>query len=234
MSIFLSEFLGSMFLILFGVGVVANVLLDKSKGQNAGWLTINFGWAMAVFIGIYISTSSGSHLNPAVTIAMAYLGRISTSDILPYLGGQLLGCFTGAVITWLLYIQHYDITEDKSTKLATFSTGPAIRNTVHNILSEVIGTFALVSCILFLPNTTTDLGHLNPLPVALIVLAVGISLGGPTGYAINPARDLGPRIAHFILPIKGKGDSDWQYSWIPIVGPILGALIAAIFYNILH
>ena len=230
MSILLSEFLGCTFLLLFGAGVVANVVLDKTKGHNSGWMVINFGWAMAVFIGIYVATSSGSHLNPAVSIAFASMGRIAWSDLPQYLAGQFLGCFTGSVLAWFSYRQHMDNTIDADMKLATFCTAPAIRSSVQNVISEAVGTFALISGILFLPNSTTDLGHLNPLPVALLVLGIGLSLGGPTGYAINPARDLGPRIAHFILPIKGKRDSDWAYSWVPVIGPIIGAQLAVALY----
>ena len=234
MNIFISEFLGSFFLMLLGCGVVANVLLDKSKGQHGGWIVIAFGWAIAVFVGVYISSPSGSHINPAVSIAFAVMGRISLLDLPYYLSGQVLGCFFGASATWLSYRHHFDVTEDKDIKLAVFCTAPAIPNILQNLLSEAIGTFSLMSGILFLPNTATDLGHLNALPVALLVLGIGLSLGGPTGYAINPARDFAPRVAHFLLPIKSKRDSNWSYSWIPIVGPICGALVSVLLYNVLY
>jgi glycerol uptake facilitator protein len=217
--------------LLFGVGVVANVLLAKTKGHSGGWLLINFGWAMAVFIGVSIAGASNAHLNPAVTLAMFLKGQITSDLVLPYISAQLLGAFAGSLLAWLLYRNHYDETKDASTILATFSTGPAIQNPISNLVSEVIGTFALVSIILLWPETQTDLGKLNPLPVALLVLGIGISLGGPTGYAINPARDFGPRLAHALLPIKHKGSSDWSYAWIPILGPILGGLLAVMLDN---
>jgi glycerol uptake facilitator protein len=231
MQIFISEFVGTFFLLLFGVGVVANVLLAKTKGHSGGWLLINFGWAMAVFIGVSIAGASNAHLNPAVTLAMFLKGQITSDLVLPYISAQLLGAFAGSLLAWLLYRNHYDETKDASTILATFSTGPAIQNPISNLVSEVIGTFALVSIILLWPETQTDLGKLNPLPVALLVLGIGISLGGPTGYAINPARDFGPRLAHALLPIKHKGSSDWSYAWIPILGPILGGLLAVMLDN---
>ncbi len=230
MSIFLSEFLGSFFLILLGSGVVANVVLEKTKGQNAGFLAIAFGWAVAVFVGIYVSSPSGSHINPAVSIALAALGKIPVNVLPEYFSGQILGCLVGSSAAWLAYKPHFDVTDNADLKLAVFCTAPAIRQKFYNLITEAIGTFALMAGILFLPNTTTDLGHLNPMPVALLVLGIGLSLGGPTGYAINPARDLGPRIAHFLLPIKGKRDSDWSYGWVPVVGPIIGSLTAVFVY----
>lgn len=232
MSIFISEFIGTFFMLLFGVGVVANVLLTHTKGQNSGWFLINIGWAMSVFIGISVSTSSGSHLNPAVTLAMLMKGNITADTLIPYLSGQLLGCMAGAVLAYLLYRPHYDATEDNGLKLATFSTGPAIPSTFDNLISEIVGTFALIGVILFLPKMQTDLGHLNALPVALLVLGIGVSLGGPTGYGINPARDLGPRIVHALLPMKSKGDSNWSYAWIPVVGPCIGAILAVLLHNL--
>lgn len=227
MNIFLSELMGMAVLILLGNGVVANVVLNKTKGQNSGWIVITIGWAMAVFAGVYVATASGGHLNPAVTIAFAGLEKIPWSDVHVYIGGQFCGAFAGSVLVWGAYKQHFDETPDGDTKRHVFCNTPAIRNNFYNLLTEVIATFALVFGVLMLPDTTTDLGKLNALPVALLVLGIGISLGGPTGYAINPARDLGPRIMHALLPLKNKGSNDWGYSWIPVIGPVLGALLAA-------
>ena len=228
MSPFLGEFIGTALLIVMGDGVVANVVLNKSKGQNSGWIVITFGWAMAVFIGVYAAThfGSGGHLNPAVTIAAAAFGKFDASLIAQYIGGQFAGALAGATLVWLAYMQHFEQTEDKDMKLAVFCNAPAIRSIGHNLLTEIIGTFILVFGALSMSKPTDALGTLNALPVALLVLGIGLSLGGPTGYAINPARDLGPRIAHFILPIPGKRDSDWGYSWIPVAGPIIGAVVA--------
>ncbi|MBL7729198.1 MAG: aquaporin family protein [Dinghuibacter sp.] len=234
MNIFLSELMGMAMLILLGNGVVANVVLNKTKGQNSGWIVITFGWAMAVFVGVYVASFSGGHLNPAVTIALAMLEKTPWADAPSYFAGQFCGAFLGSVLVWGAYKQHFDETPDGDTKRHVFCNTPAIRNTFHNLLTETIGTFALVFGVLMLPNTTTDLGKLNALPVALLVLGIGISLGGPTGYAINPARDLGPRIMHALLPIKNKGSNDWNYAWIPVLGPILGAALAASVYNLLQ
>jgi glycerol uptake facilitator protein len=233
MSPFLGEFIGTALLIILGDGVVANVVLSKTKGQNSGWIVITFGWAMAVFIGVYASNSLGGsgHLNPAFTIALSVFGDFDTSLLLPYIAAQMLGAMTGALIVWLVYQQHFAETEDKDLKLAVFSTAPAIRNTGNNLITEIIGTFILVFGALSMSKPGTSLGSLDALPVGLLVLGIGLSLGGPTGYAINPARDLGPRIAHFILPIPGKRNSDWSYAWIPVVGPIIGALIAAFLFQ---
>lgn len=234
MNIFTSELIGTAMLILLGNGVVANVVLNKTKGNNSGWIVIAFGWAMAVFIGVFISSKvSGAHLNPAVTFALAYLGKIESSLILSYIGGQMLGAMIGSLLVWAAYKQHYDATEDTAAKLATFSTGPAIRKPLNNLITEAIGTFVLVFAVLFIIAPDNSLGALDALPVAFIVLAIGLSLGGPTGYAINPARDLGPRIMHAILPIGKKGSSDWGYSWIPVIGPIIGGLLAAMAFEIL-
>ena len=232
MSPFLGEFAGTALLFIMGGGVVANVVLNKTKGNNSGWIVITFGWAMAVFLGVYASASLGGsgHLNPAVTIAMAVFGNFDTSLLLTYLGAQFAGATVGAIIVWIAYKQHFDATEDKELKLAVFSTGPAIRNPFYNLITELIGTFILVFGALTMAQPASSLGTLDALPVSLLVLGIGLSLGGPTGYAINPARDLGPRIAHFILPIKNKRDSDWSYAWIPVVGPILGGLLAAFVY----
>ncbi len=234
MTPFVAELLGTALIIIFGDGVVANVLLKNSKGNNGGWIVIAFGWAMAVFIGVYVSAAaSGAHLNPAVTLALAYLGKFDWSLVPGYLLAQLLGGMLGALLVWAVYRQHYDATTDADLQLATFCTGPAIRNYPQNLLTECLATFIFVVAILFIAKPTDatgqsfGLGALDALPVALLVLGMGLSLGGPTGYAINPARDLGPRIMHFILPIKGKRDSDWAYSWVPVLGPVTGALLAA-------
>ncbi len=228
MSPFLAEFIGTMFIILLGNGVVANVLLAKSKGNNGGWIVITFGWAIGVFVGVYSSASvSGAHLNPAITIALAAIGKFEWINVPSYILAQLLGAMTGSLLMWLAYRKHFDETTDAEAMLAIFCTGPAIRNKVANLTTEIIGTFVLMLGVLFIAAPQNTLGALDALPVALLVLGIGLSLGGPTGYAINPARDLGPRIMHFILPIKNKRNSDWSYSWIPIAGPIAGALIAA-------
>lgn len=230
MTPFLGEFIGTALLITMGGGVVANVVLSKTKGQNSGWIVITFGWAMAVFLGVYASNKLGGsgHLNPAVTIALSAFGDFDSSLLITYLAAQLSGAFTGAVVMWVAYKQHFDATADKNLKLAVFSTGPAISNPLYNLLTEIIGTFILVFGALTMSKSAQTLGALDALPVALLVLGIGLSLGGPTGYAINPARDLGPRIAHFILPISGKRDSDWGYSWIPLAGPVIGGLLAAL------
>ena len=222
-----------MFLIILGDGVVANVLLNKTKGNSSGWIVITFGWAIAVFVGVYISShGSAAHLNPAVTIAMASFNNFSWGDVPIYIAGQFVGAMLGAFIVWLSYKQHFDETSDASLQLAVFSTAPAIRNNFNNLLTEIIATFVLVMGVLFMTNPGTSLGTLNALPVGLLILGIGLSLGGPTGYALNPARDLAPRIMHAILPIKNKGTSDWSYSWIPVLGPIIGGVLAAFLFNI--
>jgi len=233
MSPFLGEFIGTALLIILGAGVVANVVLSKTKGQNSGWIVITFGWAMAVFVGVYASTKLGGsgHLNPAVTIALSVFGDFDSSLLVTYLAAQFGGAFTGAVVAWLAYKQHFDETADKELKLAVFCTAPAMRNPVYNLITEIVGTFVLLFGALLMSKPASSLGALDALPVALLVLGIGISLGGPTGYAINPARDLGPRIAHFILPIPGKRDSDWSYAWIPVAGPVIGGLIAAFLFK---
>jgi glycerol uptake facilitator protein len=244
MNIFLGEVIGTMFLILLGDGVVANVLLAKSKGQNSGWIVITTAWAMAVFVGVYTSVAVGgnAHLNPAVTIGLAINGAVAWGDVPTYILGEFLGAAIGALLVWLSYLPHWAETADKGLKLAVFSTGPAIRNTGTNLLTEIIGTFALMFGVFLIKGatmvsgaavSTINLGALGALPVALLVWVIGLALGGPTGYAINPARDLGPRIMHFLLPISGKGDSDWNYSWIPVVGPLVGAAVAAIIFGAL-
>jgi glycerol uptake facilitator protein len=232
---FFAEFIGTFLLLLLGDGVVANVVLNKTKGQNGGLMVIAFGWAIAVFVGVYASLYLGGkgHLNPAVTIAMAWLGNFAWADVPAYIGGQFAGAFLGAVVVWVGYRQHFDATPDGNSKLAVFCTGPAIRSTGNNLVTEMIGTFVLVLGALLMSASEYKMGALDALPVALLVLGIGLSLGGPTGYAINPARDLGPRIAHFILPMRQKRDSDWSYSWIPVIGPIAGAMIAAFIYTLI-
>lgn len=232
MSPFIGEFFGTALLILLGGGVVANVVLNKTKGQSSGWIVITFGWAMAVFLGVYASTNLGGsgHLNPAVTIALATFGDFDKSLLLPYIGAQFAGAFTGAVLVWIAYKQHFDATEDGGLQLAVFSTAPAIRNPVYNLATEIIGTFVLLFGALTISKPGANLGALDALPVALLVLGIGLSLGGPTGYAINPARDLGPRIAHFVLPMPNKSSSDWSYAWVPVVGPVIGGLLAALLF----
>jgi glycerol uptake facilitator protein len=235
MTPFISELTGTALLIILGDGVVANVILNKTKGNNGGWIVITFGWAIAVFVGVFASAaSSGAHLNPAVTIALATAGKFAWASVPIYIAAQMLGAMLGSLIVWLVYRSHFEATPDTGTQLAVFCTGPAIRNTVDNLISEIIGTFVLILGVLFLAAPGNSLGSLDALPVALLILGIGLSLGGTTGYAINPARDLGPRIMHSILPIKGKGGSDWRYSWIPIVGPVIGCLLAALCFSLIH
>jgi glycerol uptake facilitator protein len=232
MTPFVSELTGTTLLIILGDGVVANVILNKTKGNNGGLIAITFGWAIAVFVGVYASAAvSGAHLNPAVTIALATAGKFEWALVPTYIGAQMLGAMLGALIVWVAYRQHFDATESAATKLGVFCTSPSINKPVDNILSEVIGTFVFILAILFITKSQSSMGALDALPVALLVLGIGLSLGGPTGYAINPARDLGPRIMHAILPIKNKGGSDWSYSWIPVVGPIIGAVLAALLWQ---
>jgi len=237
-TIFLSETVGTALLILLGGGVVANVLLTKSKGFNGGWLLINFGWGLAVYAGVIVSYSSGAHLNPAVTVGLWTSGAdefvpgvaVSALSILTYFAAQMLGAVIGATLVFLAYKKHFDETDDAGAKLAVFSTGPGIRAYGWNVLTEVIATFVLVFVVIGFGRNgeAGGLAALGALPVALIVIAIGASLGGPTGYAINPARDLGPRIAHALLPIKGKGPSDWSYAWVPVVGPLIGGALAGV------
>jgi glycerol uptake facilitator protein len=236
MSAYIGEVIGTMILILLGDGVVANVVLGKTKGNNSGWIVITTGWAMAVFIAVYITGwVSGAHINPAVTVGLAVAGMFPWAQVPGYIIAQIVGAFLGAVLVWLAYYQHWAATPDPGAKLAVFSTGPAIRNTVWNLITEIIGTFMLVFGVFGIgaanaAASAVSLGALGALVVGFLVWGIGLSLGGPTGYAINPARDLGPRIAHAILPIPGKGSSDWGYSWIPVVGPIIGAVIAALLW----
>ncbi len=232
MSPFIAELLGTLFLILLGNGVVANVVLSQSKGSGGGWIVIAFGWAMAVFVGVYVAThGSAAHLNPAVTIAMAAFNGLPWADVPIYLAGQLIGAMAGSCLVWLTYRQHFDATADAGLQQACFCTAPAIPNKFYNFISEMIGTMVLLLGVLFMTKSANSLGTLDALPVGLLVLAIGLSLGGPTGYAINPARDLGPRIMHAILPMKNKGDSNWGYSWVPVIAPIVGALLAVWLYK---
>jgi glycerol uptake facilitator protein len=239
MTILVAEILGTMMLILLGNGVVANVVLKDTKGNNSGWIVITTGWALAVFVGVIIAGPySGAHLNPAVTIGLATAGKLSWSLVPEYIAGEMIGAMLGAFLVWIFYKDHFKITENEAGKLACFSTGPAIKNTLSNLISEIIGTFVLIFVIFHLAGPSINLGidagahiglgSLGALPVALLVWVIGLSLGGTTGYAINPARDLGPRIMHSILPVKGK--SNWAYAWIPIVGPIIGCVIAALLH----
>jgi glycerol uptake facilitator protein len=234
MKILLGEIFGTMFLILLGDGVVAGVLLAKSKANNAGWIVITTAWALAVFVGVVVAGPfTGAHLNPAVTFGLAVQGATPWDKVPSYLIGEMVGAMIGAALVALHYWPHWKETEDPGLKLAVFSTGPAIRNYPLNFVSEVIGTFVLVFVVLAFGSngSAAGLASLGALPVALLVFAIGMSLGGTTGYAINPARDLGPRIIHQLLPIPGKGDSDWAYAWVPVLGPIAGGVLAALVYN---
>lgn len=232
-DIAIAETIGTALLIILGDGVVAGVLLGKSKAQNSGWIVITTGWALAVAVGVYaIGGLTGAHLNPAVTLGLATIG-LTEWDVVPYyLVGEFVGAFIGAVVVYLHYLPHWAATEDPGLKLAVFSTGPAIRNTVTNLISEIIGTFMLVFGVLAITSNEISAG-LVALLVGFLVWGIGLSLGGPTGYAINPARDLGPRIAHAVLPIAGKGGSDWEYSWIPVVGPVIGGILGAVAFQAL-
>lgn len=238
MSPVLAEFFGTAILIVLGDGVVANVVLQRTKGHNSGWIVITAGWALGVTIAVYcVNAISGAHLNPAVTIALATTGAFDWAKVPMYIAAQIGGGFLGGVIVWVSYLPHWKVTPDPTSKLAVFSTVPAIRQPLANLGSEIIGGFALVLSLLavlspgnFVPGSDLAKGF-GPLLVGVIVMAIGLSLGGPTGYAINPARDLGPRIAHAVLPIHGKGSSDWAYAWIPIVGPTIGGVLGALVYN---
>ena len=247
--LFLSELVGTAMLVLLGCGVVANVALAKTKGFNGGFLMVTFGWGFAVFAGVIVAYASGAHINPAVTLGLVANGAtefgnaglgltvpVDPLSVSAYIGAQFLGAIIGAVIVWLAYKQHFDAEPDPAPKLGTFSTGPGIRNFAWNLVTEIIGTFVLVFVVIgFGGGRQGDggLAALGALPVALLVIGIGVSLGGPTGYAINPARDLGPRIAHAILPIPNKGTSDWGYSWIPVVGPIIGGVVAGLVSHVL-
>ena len=239
MSPVLAEFIGTALLLLLGNGVTANVVLTQTKGQNGGWIVITTGWALAVTIAVYcVGSISGAHLNPAVTIALATIGTFAWAKVPMYLAAQIAGGVVGGVLVYLTYLPHWEVTTDAGAKLAAFSTGPAIRRTGANLVSEIVGTFVLMLGLLavlspgnLVPGSDVARG-IGPLLVGVIVWAIGLSLGGSTGYAINPARDLGPRIAHSILPIPGKGSSDWGYAWIPVTGPIVGAILGALFYKL--
>jgi glycerol uptake facilitator protein len=235
MQNFIAEFVGTAVLLLFGNGVVANVLLQKSKGQGAGLIVIALGWAMAVFLGVVVAGPiSGGHLNPVVTLSMAYLGRLDWALVPTYMAAQLLGAMVGTGFVWLCYRQQYAATKDPDAILATFCTGPAVPHFWQNLLTEAIATFALMTGVLFLAAPGADIGSVSALPVAFVVLATGLSLGGPTGYAVNPARDFGPRLMHYFLPIPAKGQSHWGYAAVPIVGPVLGGLLATALYHAMH
>ena len=243
MQAYLGEFIGTMILIILGDGVVAGVLLRNSKAENSGWIVITFGWAMAVAIAVYcMAQFSGAQINPAVTISSAVTGNLDWALVPGYIIAQFLGAFVGGVIVWLAYLPHWGETEDAGLKLGVFCTAPAIYNTPANLITEIIGTFMLVFGISGIVANAGAVGGsaaavigtgLNPLLIGLLVLGIGLSLGGPTGYAINPARDLGPRIAHAVLPIAGKGGNDWGYAWIPVVGPIIGGILGAVLFTLL-
>lgn len=236
MTPFLGEIIGTALLILLGNGVVANVLLSGTKGNNSGLIVIAWGWGMAVFVAVFtVAAFSGAHLNPAVTVGLAVAGKFEWALLPSYILAQMIGAMIGATLVWLVYHGHFAITEDKDLKLACFSTAPAIRNIPSNLISEIIGTFVLVFAVLFLAVSVFGLGALDALPVGLLVLSIGLSLGGTTGYAINPARDLGPRLVHALLPMPGgKRDSDWSYGWIPVAGPLLGAILAGLMFLMLQ
>ncbi len=240
MTPFIAEILGTAILILLGGGVVANDILKGTKGGGGGWITITTAWGLAVFAGVVIAGPiSGAHLNPAVTLGLAIAGSFPWADVLPYILAQFIGAMIGATLVYMMYKDHFDITDDPGLKRAVFCTDPTIRNNFRNMLSEILGTFVLLICVFYFADgsindgtqtTKVGLGSIGAIPVAFVVWGIGLSLGGTTGYAINPARDLGPRIMHAILPIKGKTDNGWGYSWIPVLGPIIGAALAAFLY----
>lgn len=242
MTPFIAELIGTMLMILLGDGVVANVLLNDTKGNNSGWMVITTAWGLAVFVAVTVAGPySGAHFNPAITIGLAIAGKFPWSNVLPYITAQFLGAFIGAFLVWVMYYDHFKRTKNPGAVLAIFSTGPAIRNYTSNLISEIVGAFVLFFTVLYITGaeiTTTKvpigLGSVGALPVALLVWVIGLSLGGTTGYAINPVRDLGPRIMHAILPIHGKGPSDWSYAWVPVVGPLIGAAVAAVLFLQLH
>jgi glycerol uptake facilitator protein len=227
MTPYLAEFIGTALLLLLGDGVVANVVLNRTKGSGSGWIVITLGWGMAVFAAVFtVAAYSGAHINPAVTFGLALAGKFEWALVPGYMLAQFLGASLGATLVWLHYRPHFAVTDDADAKLAVFCTGPALRDTVANLISEIIGTFVLVFTVLYIVSPDVGLGALDALPVGLVVLVIGLALGGTTGYAINPARDLSPRIMHALLPIPGTRDSDWGYAWIPVVGPLVGAALA--------
>ncbi|TKC10262.1 aquaporin family protein [Pedobacter polaris] len=244
MNVYLSEFIGTALMILLGNGVVANVVLKDTKGNNSGWMVITTAWALAVFVGVVVAgPHSGAHLNPIVSLGLAIAGKFSWALVPGYAGAQVAGAMTGAFLVWLMYKDHFDATEDQGLKAAPFATGPAIRNYTSNLISEIIGTFVLIFVIFYFTDanmgtkeeaTPIGLGSLGAIPVAFLVWVIGLGLGGTTGYAINPARDLGPRIVHALIPMKGKGGSDWAYAWVPIIGPIIGSSLAALAFLALN
>jgi glycerol uptake facilitator protein len=250
MKLYIAEFIGTALLVLLGNGVVANVVLPKTKGSGSGWIVITFGWGMAVFVAVWcVGPISGAHLNPAVTVGLALAEKFSLEQVPGFIGAQMLGGIVGATLVFLLYRDHYIVSDDPDAKLATFATGPAIRNLMSNLASETVGTFVLIFAVLLavepsiirsdaidpeLPGLKIGLGSLGALPVGLLVLSIGLSLGGTTGYAINPARDLGPRIAHALLPVPGKRDSDWTYALVPVLGPLIGTILAALLWSSLR
>jgi glycerol uptake facilitator protein len=234
MTPFVAEVLGTALLITLGNGVVANVLLNKTNGQNSGWIVITFGWCIAVFTGVYVSAAaSGAHLNPAVTIALAITEKFNWADVPLYILAQFIGAIIGSLLVYLIYQRHFAATTDAGAKLSVFATGPAIRDASANFLTEALATFVFITAVLHLTGPESKLGSIDALPVALVVLGIGLSLGGPTGYAINPARDIGPRIFHTLAPIPGKGGSDWGYAFVPAFGPIVGAAAAAFLFKLM-
>jgi glycerol uptake facilitator protein len=242
MTAFSAELIGTFLLILLGTGVVANTILKGTKGNNGGWIVITTGWALAVFVGVVVAAPySGAHLNPAVTLALAIAGKFAWNKVGGFILAQCIGAVLGAFVTWMVYKDHLNETQDAGTQLAVFGTSPAIRNSVFNLLSEIVGTFVLVFVIFYFTDpqiaehkTPIGMGSLGALPVTLLVWAIGLSLGGTTGYAINPARDLGPRIVHALMPMRNKGGSGWSYAWVPVVGPLIGGALAALLYLLLR
>ncbi|MDP4130340.1 MAG: MIP/aquaporin family protein [Bacteroidota bacterium] len=242
MSPFMAEYVGTLLLLLLGNGVVANVVLTDTKGQNSGWIVICTGWGLAVFVAVVVAGPfSGAHLNPAVTLALAIGGKFSWASVLPYVLAQMLGAMSGSFLVWLMYRDHYNRTKDPGLQQASFCTSPAIYNPIANLFSEIVGTFVLTYTIFYITGaeitsskTLIGLGSVGAIPAGLLVWVIGLSLGGSTGYAINPARDLGPRIMHALLPMKGKGESNWSYAWIPVLGPLLGGVLGALVYVVLR
>lgn len=234
METFLAELIGTAILVTLGNGVVAGVLLSRSKAQNAGWIVIAAGWGLALGLAVYaVAAVSGAHLNPAITLGQVLIGALNASDALLYVAGQFVGAFLGGILVWLHYLPHWAATEDPGLKLAAFSTGPAIRDAPANLTAEAIGTFVLAFGVSAILQPANEVGALGGLLIGGLLFAIGLSLGGPTGYAVNPARDLGPRIAHAVLPISGKGGSDWSYAWVPVVGPLIGGALGALAFQLL-